>query len=352
MKVFGLRVGVNQACDTYRICHPLEHAGRAGAIEFEIESDLPADAEVSVSGEVTVHRVNVDADVIIFQRPARKAFVHAIRQAQKQGIACVVEIDDDLSNIDRDNQAFAALNGREEHWKYLVEAAAIADWVTVTTPALAARYAPHGRVTILRNALPSWIFDIEKLHGDPTRVGWAGSLASHPHDLEVLGVHLRTVMRETGSAFWMLGDQEGVRQQLRLESHDKFVPANWVPIHQYYHELSRAVDVGVVPLQMTKFNEAKSYLKGLEMAGLGIPFVASPTSEYVYLSSLGAGSTAGKGIQWQKKLKHLITDRDYLLEESARVRNAVRELTYENAVEAWVQAWTAAISHRQASLRV
>lgn len=352
MKIFALRGDVGQACGLYRVQLPIEQALREGAIEATIDNDLPADAVVSYDGTVTVERINVDADVIVFQRPAKQAFVEAIKQAQKQGIACVVEIDDDLSSIDPDNMAYNAFNGSVEHWKHMVEAAKLADWVTVSTPQLASRYAPHGRVTVLRNALPSSIFDIEKLHNDPPRVGWTGSTASHPHDLETLGVHLRTVLRETNTSFHMLGEETGVREQLRLDETDAFVCEDWVPIDDYYVTLAKTIDIGVVPLQLSKFNEAKSYLKGLEMAALGIPFVASPTSEYQLLSKLGAGIVARKGLQWQKELKHFITDRDYLLEQSANMRDAVRVLTYENSIEVWIQAWKSALSQRRVSLTI
>jgi hypothetical protein len=40
------------------------------------------------------------------------------------------------------------------------------------------------------------------------------------------------------------------------------------------------IHVGLVPLTRGPFNEAKSYLKGLEYAAAGIPFIATPTEEY------------------------------------------------------------------------
>lgn len=351
MKIFALQAD-NQACGLYRIQLPLEHAARAGAVEMTISTDLPADAVVEADGSVTVHKVNVDADAIIFQRPLLAAFLPAIRQAQRQGIACIVELDDDLAAVDPDNLAYRAVHPKystASNYEHLLRCTAQADWVTASTPGIARRYAGHGRYSVVRNSLPSSIFSIEKTFEDPPRVGWTGSVGTHPHDLEQVGVHLRTVLQNTGAPFSMLGEEDGVKEQLRFDDTVQFNCTPWVGLDRYHEALAATVDVGVVPLAPSKFNEAKSYLKGLEMAGLGIPFVASPTSEYQYLSSLGAGSTAQKGVQWQKKLKHLITDRDFLLEESSRVRDAVREFTYENAVGDWVSAWSAAIAHRHDS---
>ena len=351
MKIHALRAD-NQACGLYRIQLPLEHAEREGLVEATISTDLPADVVLEPDGTVTVERVNVDADIIIFQRPLLGAMLPAIEQAQAQGIACVVELDDDLSAVDPDNLAYRAVHPKYSpvsNHEHLLRAARRADWVTASTPAIARKFAPHGRVSVVRNSLPSSVFDIEKKFADPARVGWTGSLATHPHDLSQVGVHLRTVLQNTRAPFSMLGEGDGVREQLRFDDSIAFTCYSWVDLDNCHEALSETIDVGVVPLALTPFNQAKSYLKGLEMAGLGIPFVASDTEEYRYLSSLGAGTIARKGLQWQKSLKRLITDRDWLLEESARTRNAVRELTYENTVEDWMHAWSAALQHRQAS---
>lgn len=351
MKIFALRAD-NQACGLYRVQLPLEYAEREGLVEATIETELPADVELKRDGTIIVHSVNVEADVIIFQRPLLAAFVPAIEQAQKQGIACVVELDDDLAAVDPDNLAYRAVHPRyneASNYEYLLQAAARANWVTASTPAIAQRYKRSGRASVVRNSLPSSIFDIEKTFDDPPRVGWSGSIGTHPHDLEQVGTHLRTVLRETKTSFSMLGEEPGVREQLRFDDTDEFTCYPWVELDEYHEALAQSFDIGIVPLANTQFNKAKSYLKGLEMAGLGIPFVASPTDEYEYLASLGAGTTARKGLQWQKKLKHLISDRDFLLAESSRIRDAVRKLTYENSVEVWMQAWTNAMLHTRDS---
>lgn len=351
LKIFALQAD-NQACGLYRIQLPIEHAEREGLVEATISNDLPADAVIDTDGTVTVERVNVDADVIIFQRPLLGSMIPAMQQAQAQGIACVVELDDDLAAVDPDNLAYRAVHPKYSpvsNYEHLLRAARQADWVTASTPAIAKKFGAHGRVSVIRNSLPSSVFDIEKKFDDPPRVGWTGSLATHPHDLSQVGVHLRTVLQNTGAPFSMLGEDDGVREQLRFDDTVDFSCYPWVDLDKYHEALSVTVDIGIVPLSLTSFNQAKSYLKGLEMAGLGIPFVASDTDEYRYLSSLGAGTIARKGLQWQKTLKRLITDRDWLLEESARTRNAVRGLTYDNAVEDWTQAWTSALQHRRAS---
>ncbi len=350
LKILALKAD-NQACGLYRVELPAQYAEQAGVVT-ELAEDLPVDATIDVNGEITIHSVNTDADVIIFQRPLLSSFVPAIRQAQKQGIACVVELDDDLASVDRDNVAYYAVNpayNKVSNWKHLAKAANLADWVTASTPEIARRFASHGRVSIIRNSLPSSIFSIEKTFDIDPRIGWAGSLATHPHDLEVVGSHIGTLLTTTNARFSLIGDEAGVKEQLGIKAEHKMNILPWTTLETYHQALADNIDIGIVPLDLTPFNKSKSYLKGLEMAGVGIPFVASPTDEYRYLAELGAGIIAKKRADWQKCLKPLIVDRDRLLEESARARDAVRMLTYDNSIEAWKTAWMSALDERSHS---
>ena len=62
---------------------------------------------------------------------------------------------------------------------------------------------------------------------------------------------------------------------------------------ELFHAQVAQLDTGIVPLQRSRFNEAKSNLKGLEYAALGVPFVASPTAEYERLAE--SKFEAGRG---------------------------------------------------------
>jgi glycosyltransferase involved in cell wall biosynthesis len=64
--------------------------------------------------------------------------------------------------------------------------------------------------------------------------------------------------------------------------------------------------VGLVPLTRNPFNEAKSYLKGLEYAASGIPFIATPTEEYRILARAGVGRLAETPDEWQDHARELL----------------------------------------------
>jgi hypothetical protein len=66
------------------------------------------------------------------------------------------------------------------------------------------------------------------------------------------------------------------------------------------------MDIGIVPLNKTPFNMAKSDIKGLEYAASGIPFIAQDLDSYVNLyKTLGVGVIAKSPIDWIKSIKRL-----------------------------------------------
>ncbi len=126
---------------------------------------------------------------------------------------------------------------------------------------------------------------------------------------------------------------------------------DWASLEDFPAQVA-SFDVGVVPLRDSKFNRAKSWLKGLEYAALGVPFVASPTAEYRKLSKLGAGdlvtTTTRSTSAWERALLQLIEDPDYAARRSEEGRTVASEWTYEKHAEKWLQAWRDALSLRRA----
>lgn len=221
--------------------------------------------------------------------------------------------------------------------------------MTVSTPALT-RYAPHGRVSVLRNRVPQKYFDVPGVEKDDKtpRVGWTGTLQTHPHDLQVTNGMAWRAVEETGAYFSVIGDGEGVRRALRIPDDADVGATGWVDLDHYVAYVKLLLDVGIVPLEDSRFNDAKSYIKGLEMAALGVPFVASPTNEYRYLAMHGIGVIAARPRDWYNRVKKLITDTDFREETAANAQETVRkQFTYEDAAEEWTKAWLSALRHRR-----
>lgn len=302
----------------------------------------------------------LDADVVVIQRPLMANLVAAIPMFQAQGTAVVVEMDDDFHRIDPRNPAYIAANPEERadrNWRHLERACQLADLVTCTTPALAKRYGAHGRVAVLPNCIPQSYLEEPSVRalagrewrpGQKVRVGWAGSVDTHPGDLESTQGGVLRAMRATRgfSTFHVIGTGKHVRQALTLD--DEPTHTGWVPLDNYPRALS-ALDVGIVPLRACQFNRAKSWLKGLEMAAVGVPFVASATPDYERLAKLGAGFLAGRSQDWQRLLVNLIRDSGLRTECAARGREVAKAHTIEGNKHLWLSAWTEAAVIRKAA---
>jgi hypothetical protein len=271
---------------------------------------------------------------------------------QQHGIKVIVEVDDDFSAIDPRNAAFWACQptqgvymypdgtekltgGPDRNWHILATACARADLVTVTTPALAKRYGGHGRVKVIPNYVPESYLKIERPAHDGVVVGWAGSTHSHPTDLRVVGPGVRQALERTGARFQTVGSGVAVAEGLNLPEDPP--STGYLPLEEYPNAVAE-FDIGIVPLVDSAFNRAKSALKMIEYASLGIAAVASPTPDNLRAERLGLGVTANKPKEW---LRHVVrfADDDYRQEWTATVRERMALFTYENQCEQWLDCW-------------
>lgn len=296
----------------------------------------------------TEGRSTIDADVVVMQRILSQERYETLRALQASGVAVVVEIDDDFHAIHKRNPAWHGTNGLVDPGlsrDWLMRACARADLVTVTTPALAARYAPHGRVAVLPNYVPARYLDIVKPDGlMPGRVlGWSGSTITHPDDLEVTHGKIGQLVADVGCRFEVVGTGYRVQEALCLPRAPE--ATGWLPLDDYPQGLAR-LDVGIVPLLASPFNEAKSHLKGLEFAAVGVPFVASPTGPYRALHAAGIGLLADTADDWYTHCRRLLIHADARRALADRWRDLVRESwTVEQNAWRWWDAWRAALDH-------
>lgn len=351
-KVLALAGDVDQGCGFYRIREPARVATEYG-IDITVDVHADVTGTIDEDGVMTIEECNIDADLIIFQRPLLRAFYDLMIYVQQQGIACIVEIDDDLKAVHPNNIAYRAMHpkyNKTSNWGNLVKMCYQADLVTTSTQSLADRYAEHGRFAVLRNMIPEVELERPKIvHAAVPRIGWSGTLQTHPEDLDAIGIHMNAILASNGIKdrnFYVVGDGQGVKEKFMLPSDSEVVATGWVPRDDYTTTLNQHMDIGVVPLKIDTFNKGKSALKSMEMASQGIPSVCSPTPENIWLSEYTKNPLADRGKHWQKYVKRLALDPDFLLERSAFVREAVRPLTYENHVEDWVEAWSEAIELR------
>lgn len=332
----------------------------------------PAEALAAQGADVAIVRSRTDpvfdqgADVVVIQRPMLRRLVEGIsvvepvgviQRLQADGIRVVVDIDDDFTALNPKNDVFSRVHPSKSadcNWHHLTAACKLADLVTVTTPKLAAVYGGHGRVAIIPNHIPASYLTIPRPKNDVPLVGWTGAVKTHPDDLQVTRGGVSRAVQATGAQFGLVGPPDRVQDHLWLaeppvliqerlglpvEVDGNGVPRpGWVDINDY-GRATAAIDVGIVPLELSAFNQAKSWLKMMEFAALGVPCIGSPTNPNITFAERYRLPIAAKPKDWERWVTRLVTDDVLRTEMSEAGREAMREETVEANAFMWWESW-------------
>lgn len=343
-------------CGHYRLIHParvLIAAGHKVTIHPPQRQGLVG-ARDPVTGEPVVKGIPPETDVVVLQRVTHAHLSASIPQFRRQGVAVVIDMDDDLASIHPSNPAHLGLHPRNNggfSWRAAQDACTAATLVTVSTSALASRYVSRtGGAVVLDNYVPASYLDVP--HADRHMdIGYAGSLHSHPDDVPQVGFAVERLVSE-GVRFRVVGGAaEGFASALGLSAEpDTSGPLD---ITDWPRGMS-SLGVGIAPLADTRFNEAKSRLKVLEMSALGVPWVASPRAEYArFHRETGLGFLARRPRDWFRHLGALARDTEFRTEHGSAGRTVVADLalTYEANAWRWLEAWDLAHSLERGAKR-
>jgi len=340
--------GDTGACGHFRLAFPAEAAHHAGLNVKLLQAGFVVThhagrRDPNVGGYHVGDIDPVPADVLVVQRAFDVSFVECLEISKRRyGQKIVLDLDDHFHAIHPKNRAYRAVHpttSPRSNWNYLPRALAVADVVTVTTPELLQRYG-GGKGVIVPNRVPRAMLSLEGGDRDEPFVGWSGTIATHPEDLDVTrGAVAKAVPVDR---FRVVGDPAGVGRALGWPE-DPW-GTGWLPFMDYFPTLAAAYDIGIVPLQNSVFNRAKSALKSLENAACGIPSVVSPTYDNLRVAADGIGLVAAKPRQWAGHLRRLLNDDAYRLDLGAQAREAVAaKHTIEGNIEQWIEAWTSAL---------
>lgn len=341
------------ACGSYRLKWPTEAVSEIRP-DWKIETYLPGSLGISLDRQNRINAVKgienpTEVDAYYLQRVGSTRLLQFIQWAQSNGSAVVADSDDAMWSIHPKNPAAKAWNSKDSHWKITDEAARLADVMTVTTEALASRYGKHGRVEILPNAVPRAVLNLParvKPASAEITLGWAGFTDTHPDDLKVVGDSVKSLVEWGVYQAAVLGDAEGAARDWGLSPYavESMPPVGLGP--DYYTSLTR-FDVGLVPLQDSIFNRAKSYLKALEYSSMGVPAIVSDTPAHRELARTVPLRIARTPAEWRKHLTEL-ADPTTRLQTGAEARAAVEQHhTIEGRAENWASAIERAVTRRR-----
>ena len=274
-----------EAVGCYRLIYPY------GLLEQHTDHEVIVEVGQKRGKKVELYMPDPDGDVpeedvFVFQLRLEEDAARVSEWLRESGKTVVVELDDwywDLPHKAPARYALRTVKGIS--LKALERQVRAASFLTVSTPKLAELVSQwNDRVHVLPNYLHrhDWahVTPSYEKERDRIRIGWMGWLRYRGRDLDVLrGVIGPWLERHPECVFVQVGDDKpvvldllGIPEGQRLQYQGQVFPKHATP--------TSMIDIGLVPLEKTVFNECKSALKGMEYAACGIPCIATPTGPY------------------------------------------------------------------------
>jgi hypothetical protein len=251
-------------------------------------------------------------DIIVFKLLMQRTVLEAMDRAKELGQKIVVDVDDWFEGLEKSNRAYdvtSANNNPDNNREIYAQIIQKADAIITSTPFLFDYYsAKRSNVFLVRNGIDSDRWKRRRWGAQKQlRVGWVGATPWRSNDLEQLSPWFNEFIKKNNVLFHHSGHTSNAPLANELlgvpKTSTKILPL--VPILQY-PKLFEPIDVGIVPLNDVKFNHAKSFIKGLEYAAAGVPFVSSYSPEYEFLASSGVGRVAHNTDEWLEHMEELM----------------------------------------------
>lgn len=248
-------------------------------------------------------------DVSVFKLMMHETVPSLFQLMQANGSRIVVDVDDAHFALHEENVAHHSTNPHanpESNRMYYESGIRQADTVTVATDFLLEHYEQRCRdVRLIRNALDADRFQPVE-HTDTPTIGWVGATYWRSGDLDVLKMWLPGFVKDHGTTVVHAGHIPGDGRHFGVRAGVPKVQTYPMQPVETYPSMLQPIQIGLVPLNLVPFSEAKSYLKGLEYAASGIPFIASPTHEYRLLAKEGIGRIASTPDEWRDHATELL----------------------------------------------
>lgn len=248
-------------------------------------------------------------DIAVCKLIMHESTVEMFNIMQSRGTRLVVDIDDFHFGIHEENIAAQSTNPNinpTNNRMFFEMGIRTANIVTVSTAFLADFYSRRCRdVRLVRNAL-----DVERFtpveQPEVPKFGWVGGTMWRSGDIELLREWLPAFVRDHGIGVHHAGHIPGDPRHFAVRAGLRAVSTTNMALIPEYPKLLSGFHVGLVPLARNPFNESKSFLKGLEYAAAGIPFIATPTEEYRLLHEAGVGRLAETPDEWRDHATELL----------------------------------------------
>ena len=291
-------------------------------------------------------------DILIVQRNFAKA-VHYEKLATLLGEKrpkIIYEFDDAFGHMDKDHIAYPYyISMREEIEDYVRNS----DLVTVSTEMLKSYYKKLNKnIVVIPNFIDAEIWRMvakTKKRDDKIRLLFSGTIGHEP-DLKIIEDVLVKILNEFNETVELLlwGNHNPRLEKLNNVK----VLSEFKSDYSEYAEMLKNIDVDIalVPLEDTKFNQAKSHIKWLEYSACVIPGVYSNVGEYRISIKDGKNGIIvnNNHAEWYQAIKKLITDESLRnrIAQAAKDEVIAHNTVEQNAAQ-WLHAYRDFLRHQE-----
>ena len=309
-------------------------------------------ASLKSNGKFVIKRLNNTLSekhkIIVLKVLMDIQILNAIPKAQSLGQKIVVDIDDLHEQLHETNHAFGATsssNSKTNNRQIYEEIIKQSDALICSTPYIQEYYKqkhPDKPIFMVRNSIDIERWSRYRAAQRQPIIGWLGATPWRSLDLEQLAPFFENYLKSRNLKFHHAGHLPWApAAYLRLGIDPKLCTVSpMVPLFELPTVYAN-FDVGIVPLNDIPFNRAKSFIKGLEYAAAGIPFVASDLPEYKYLSEFGVGRVASNQKQWESHLDTFSTIKERENESLKAHKIVTDNFTMKQSSQQWIDVFRA-----------
>lgn len=255
-------------------------------------------------------------DIIVFKLIMHRDALEKLDQAIELGQKIIVDVDDFFDGLDESNKAHSVTdpkNNPDNNREIYAEIIKKSFGIITSTQFLFDYYSKiHNNVFLVRNGIDVNRYKFVKKQRrqyEKTKIGWVGATPWRSNDLEILSPFIGEYLSSRNVGFHHSGhlNNAGTAAE-KLNINKQLVSVTPLRPIGEYPSLLAPIDIGIVPLNDVPFNHAKSFIKGLEYAAAGVPFIASDLPEYRYLFDAGIGRLATTKDEWIYHFDELLND--------------------------------------------
>lgn len=312
------------ACGYIRGLLPLEALAADGFIDFVVVD----------AGRVS----DYIADIFFTQRSAIESADQAkaiITHCRQFGMKTVYDIDDDLFCLKEDHSEFGKYGNRlSGAYRFLEQA----DLVIASTGRLKDRLLQwNDHIEVVPNALDETIWDLandpmtasKTASSEPLRLLYMGTM-THGADLQLIEAPLRRLAKKMGKRIKI--EIIGVAKPEAIPAWCEYVPiapsvAGSYPAFVQWLQARAGWQIGVAPLVASEFNRAKSGIKYLDYAALGLASICSDSPGYSDIVRDGEDGILVENSEaaWYKALSRLVRDSKFRQRLQSNARQKLRQ---------------------------